>query len=133
VFTLGLGGEQRKWGTQTVRKGKSLVRLKKVHLLSAKTPFSFSLNWQGSNGAKAWKKRSLTLQKVLEEFGNPLILALTSKLSLSASSICFQRDENNHKEDERKEEVGKAEVGKEEDNLSAALQTLPWWKNRKNT
>jgi hypothetical protein len=53
----------------------------------------FAPHWQ-ERGVKAWDKRSLTLQKVLEEFDNPIVLVLTSKLTLPASANCFQRDDN---------------------------------------
>jgi hypothetical protein len=95
VFIIGLGGEQCKWGMQTVRKGKSLVQLKKVQNSSAKPSFAFAPNWQERNmSVKAWNKISLTLQKVLEELDDPVILVLMRKLSLPASAICFQRDAN---------------------------------------
>jgi hypothetical protein len=132
VFIGGLGGEQRKWGTQTVGKGKSLVRLKKVHNLSAKPPFSFTPSWQERNTGvkKAWNKRSLTLQKVLEEFVDPVILVLTSKLSLPASALCFEREENEGQvRAERKEEENPIHAEPEkkdhevENNASAAPAT----------
>jgi hypothetical protein len=92
VFIGGLAGEQHKWVTQTVEKIKSLVQLKKVQNSSAKPSFSFTPNWHKRNmGVKALNKRSLTLQKVRGKFDNPVILVLTSNLSLPASSvICLQ-------------------------------------------
>ena len=85
----GMQGRQYKWGSMTIGKGKTVVRLKQVLVSGARAPFKFLPNPdQRDKGVHGWgtKKQRKKLVEILELPQEPLIAVTQSSLQVTVKA-----------------------------------------------